>query len=193
MKAMDLFLVRYNILYDTWLKAIWEQVPEELMRQRPHPRVNSVVWNLWHMARVEDVGLNRFIADRPQVMDSGNWLEKMGIPYRHNGYDMTLDEVDEFSQQINLQALREYSLALKANTLEITASLELATLEETLTHDRVEQVVVGEGWANPRAQGMVENYTGWSKAQCLMNLGLTHSFHHIGEINVIISLMELED
>jgi len=193
MQAMDLFLVRYNILYDTWLKAIWEQVPEELMRQRPHPRVNSVVWNLWHMARVEDVGLNRFIADRPQVMDSGNWLEKMGIPYRHNGYDMTLDEVDEFSQQINLQALREYSLALKANTLEITASLELATLEETLTHDRVEQVVVGEGWANPRAQGMVENYTGWSKAQCLMNLGLTHSFHHIGEINVIISLMELED
>ncbi len=193
MQAMDLFLVRYNILYDTWLKAIWEQVPEELMRQRPHPRVNSVVWNLWHMARVEDVALNRFLADKPQVMDSGNWLEKMGIPYRHNGYDMTLDEVDEFSQQINLQALREYSLALKANTLEITASLELATLEETLTRDRVEQVVVGEGWANPRAQGMVENYTGWSKAQCLMNLGLTHSFHHIGEINVIISLMELED
>jgi len=142
---------------------------------------------------VEDVALNRFLADRPQVMDSGNWLEKMGIPYRHNGYDMTLDEVDEFSQQINLQALREYSLALKANTLEITASLELATLEETLTRDRVEQVVVDEGWANPRAQGMVENYTGWSKAQCLMNLGLTHSFHHIGEINVIISLMELED
>ena len=53
------------------------------------------------------------------------------------------------------------------------------------------KLLIGEGLAGPRAEGLVENYTGWSKAQCLMNHGLTHSYHHVGEMNVISSLMGL--
>jgi len=192
MHAIDLFLVRYNVLYDFWLKIIWEEVPSGLMRKRPHPRVNSLAWNLWHAARVEDSALNRFIADRPQVLDSGGWLDKMNIPLRHNGFAMTLDEVEEFSQQIDLEALHGYSQAVREGTLEIVATLKLPELEETLTRQRVELVLVTEGLAGPRAEGLVENYTGWSKAQCLMNHGLTHHYHHVGEMNVISSLLGLE-
>ncbi|HAY83670.1 MAG TPA: hypothetical protein DCY42_01745, partial [Chloroflexi bacterium] len=100
MNALDLFFVRYKVLYDFWLHVVWEDVPEDLIRQRPHPRVNSLAWNLWHVARVEDFALNRFIADQPQVLDRGDWQEQMGIPLRHNGFAMTLEEVDQLSQQI---------------------------------------------------------------------------------------------
>ena len=189
MDAMDLFLVRHNVLYDFWLEVVWKDVPEDLMRQRPDPRVNSLAWNMWHVARVEDAALNRFITDRTQVLDKGDWMEKTAYPQRHNGFAMTFDEVDELSQKINLKELRAYSYAVRTRTLEIAASLELPTLEETLTRQRVQQVVIDEGLAGPRAEGLVENYTDWSKAQCLMNLGLTHGYHHVGEMNVISSLL----
>lgn len=191
MNEFDLFLIRHNILYDFWLYVVWEDVPEDLMRQRPHPQVNSLAWNLWHLTRVEDSALTRFVGDQPQVLDAGGWLGKLGIPLRHNGFEMTLDEVDQLSQQIDLKALRGYSNAVRKTTLEIVAGLKLADLGETLSRERVELVLIGEGLAGPRAEGLVENYTGWSKAQCLMNHGLTHSYHHVGEMNVISSLMGL--
>ena len=192
MEWVELFLVRYRVLHDFWLHTIWEEVPEEMMRQRPHPRVNSLAWNLWHIARGEDSALNRFVTDQTQVLDDGAWMEKMALPLRHNGFGMTLDEVDQLSQQVELQALRGYSNAVRERTMEIVRGLDLATLSETLTREHVEFVLIQEGLAGPRAEGLVDNYTGWTKAQCLMNLGLTHSYHHVGEMNVLASLLGLD-
>jgi len=188
----ELFLVRYRVLYDFWLGSIWEEVPDELIRQRPHARVNSLAWNLWHVARVEDSALNRFVTDQTQVLDDGGWMEKMALPWRHNGFAMTLAEVDQLSQQIDLQGLRAYSNAVRERTMEIVPGLDLATLEDTLMREHVEFVLIQEGLAGPRAEGLVDNYTGWSKAQCLMNLGLTHAYHHVGEMNVLCSLLGLD-
>lgn len=187
----ELFLVRYRILYDFWLTVIWEEVPPEMLRQRPDPKVNSIIWNLWHMARVEDAALNRFIADRPQVLDDGGWMQKMAVPLRHNGFGMTLAEVDVLSRQIDLEALRGYMDAVQQRTLEIVETLKLENLGDTLSRARAEKIVIEEGLAGPRGAGLAENYTGWSKAQFLMNHGLTHAYHHIGEINVISSLLGL--
>ena len=64
MNGIDLFLLRYNVLYDFWLYVVWEDVAPELMRQRPHPRVNSLAWNMWHLTRVEDYAVNRFITNQ---------------------------------------------------------------------------------------------------------------------------------
>lgn len=192
MNPIELFFVRYTVLYDFWLEVIWEDVDEALIRQRPHPRVNSLAWNLWHVARVEDSAVSRFICDQPQELDAGDWMEKMNLPLRHNGFAMTLEEVDALSQQIDLPGLRGYLAAIRARTQEAAAGLDLSVLAETLTRERVTQVLVEEGLAGPRAEGLVENYTGWSKAQCLMNLCLTHSYHHVGEMNVISSLLGLD-
>jgi hypothetical protein len=74
MDFSQLFLQRYNVLYDFWLADVWKTVPENLMRQRPHPRVNSIAWILWHLTRVEDAGLNRFVVDRSQILDEGSWI-----------------------------------------------------------------------------------------------------------------------
>jgi hypothetical protein len=79
-ETAQLFLQRYDVLCDFWLAGIWEQAPADLMRRRPHPRVNSLVWSLWHLTRVEDAGLNRFVTDGVQVFEEGRWLEQGQVP-----------------------------------------------------------------------------------------------------------------
>ena len=108
-----LFLQRYDPLCNFYLAGFWAQVPPELMRMRPHPRINSIAWNLWHIARCEDAGLNRFVTDRSQVLDDGLWMDRMNIPWRHHGTEMTFAEVDELNQRIDLSALHDYSLAVQ--------------------------------------------------------------------------------
>lgn len=192
MDVAQLFFQRYDALYQFWLGGLWEKVPDELMRRRPHPRVNPIVWNLWHIARVEDAGLNRFVVDRPQVLDEGRWINHLNVPYRHHGTGMTSLEVDELSQRIDLQALHGYSDAVQARTRDIVTHINQESLGEVLQTERLRSILFDEGLAHPEAAGLLENYTGLTKGKCLMNFGLTHSYQHVGTIEVVARLLGLE-
>lgn len=192
MDAIQLFLQRHGVIHDFYIEGMWKFVPGELMRQRPHPKVNSIAWILWHMTRAEDAGLNRFIADRPQVLDDGGWMERMNVPLRHNGSGMSLDEVDELSQRIELGALRGYSEAVRDRTREVVKGLDLAVLDEVMQEDRLRQILFVEGLAHPNSASLLENYTGWSKGRCWMTFGLTHLYQHFGEIEVIATLLGVD-
>jgi hypothetical protein len=192
MVELKFFLQRHEVLYDFYIGGLWAVVPHELMRQRPDPRLNSLAWNLWHIARVEDAALNRFVADRAQVLDEGGWLARMNLPWRHHGNAMTFAEVDELNQCIDLAALQGYGQAVGARTHEIARQLDPTSLEELLSAERVRLVLIDEGLAHPQAEGLIANYTGMSKGRMLWNHGLTHSFEHVGEMDVIASLLGVE-
>jgi hypothetical protein len=185
-------LQRREVLHSYYLDYFWEKVPAERMRERPHPRVNSLAWNLWHVARVEDAKLNRYVVDRPQVLDEGGWLERMGVPLRHSGSGMTFPEVDELNMQIDLAALHDYSHAVAARTREIIAELDGTTLDEIIPAERIRQVLVDEGEARSDGLSLVEHYAGWKRGRYLLAYALTHSFEHVGEMGVIISLLGIE-
>ncbi len=189
MDVSQLFLQRYDALYNFWLADVWKSVPEDLMRQRPHPGVNSIAWNVWHLTRVEDAGLNRFVTDRPQVLDEDQWLQRMNIPWRHHGSGMTFAEVDELDQRIDVPALRAYSSAVQARTRDIVSQLDPGRLDAVMEVERLRLILFDEGLAHPQSAGLLENYLGWTKGKCLMNFGLTHPFQHVGEIGVIASLL----
>lgn len=192
MNLTELFIQRYNALYDFWLGGVWEMVPDDLMRQRPHPQVNSIAWILWHLTRVEDAGLNRFVVDGSQVLDDGSWMEKMNLPIRHNGGDMNFAEVDDLSQRINLQALQEYSKAVQLRTREIVSQLTYDSLDAVMEEGYLRVILFDEGLASPRSAGLLDNYLGWTKGKCLMNFGMTHPYQHVGEIGVIASLLGVD-
>lgn len=187
----QLFLQRHDVAHDFWIAELWRKVPDGLMRQRAHPHLNSLAWIVWHMLRAEDAGVNRFVVDRPQIFDEGEWLPKLNLPWRHIGSGMTLAEVDLLSQRIDLGALRGYSEAVRQRTREIVMQIEMDSLDATITSERARVIVIDEGVGYPNAEGLVENYTGWSKGRCLMNFGLTHLFEHIGEVSIIATLLDV--
>jgi hypothetical protein len=189
MDMTSLFLMRYDVLNNFYLAGIWDTVPHDLMRQRPHPRVNSIAWIMWHLVRVEDAGLNRFVMDGSQVLDESDWMQRMNVPWRHNGGEMTLAGVDDLSQRIDLQALRAYSLAVQVRTRDILAHIDQVDLDATLQEPHVRKVIVAEGLGYTDPEGFIKNYTGWSKGKCLMTYGLTHPFQHLGEMETIASLL----
>jgi hypothetical protein len=193
MDFSNLFLQRYNPLYEFWLEGFWQTIPHDLMRQRPHPRLNSIAWIFWHLTRVEDSGLNRFITGREQVFDSGGWLPRLNIPWRHHGSGMTSAEVDELGERIDLDALRAYSQAVRARTLEIVARLDPDSLETVMDTAHMRRILFDEGLAHPaEAEGLLANYTGWTKGKVLLNFGLTHPYQHVGEVEVIATLLGVE-
>jgi hypothetical protein len=144
------------------------------------------------MARVEDAGVNRFVADLAQVLDEGQWMQRMNLPWRHHGTDMTFADVDELNQRVDLPALRAYSGAVKDRTLEIVPQLGPDSLDATMQAGRLRLILYDEGLALSPDSGLLQNYLGWTKGKCLMHFGLTHSFQHVGEMGVIASLLGVQ-
>lgn len=192
MNLSQLFFQRYEPLCDFWLADLWTLVPDALMRQRPHPRVNSIAWILWHMYRVEDAGINRFIFDRPQVLDEGNWMDRMNIHYRHNGGDMSFAEVDDLSQRINIEGLHEYVLAVQGRTRETVGTLAMDDMDEVMQEDHLRKILVDEGLAHSNPEGYIQNYLNWNKGKVLFNFAITHPYQHLGEISTLATLLGVE-
>lgn len=192
MNITQLFIQRYAPLYDFWLAGTWETVSFDKMRVRPHPAVNSIAWNLWHLTRVEDAGINRFVTDGVQVLDEGDWLRRMNLPWRHNGCEMDFTEVDALNERIDLDALHGYAAAVEARTRAVAAQLDSLDLDATMSEERLRRILFTEELAHPRAAGLLQNYLGWSVGKCLMNFVMTHPYQHVGEIGVLASLLGIE-
>jgi len=125
--------------------AFFDTLDEAQWRTRPQPAVNSLAWLIWHMARVEDAGVNRLVANRPQILDAGNWGERMQVPLRHHGTGMTSQEVTDLSNRIDLPSLRAYHTAVRAGTLEVIETVLPGQLEQVNALSYLCQVLVDDG------------------------------------------------
>jgi len=116
-------------------------------------------------------------------------MERLNIPWRDNGGGMNFGEVDTLSQQIDLQALHDYSKAVRERTHDIVSEINKVDLDVTLTPERAKVIAIDKGLAHSGADELAKWYSGWSKGKCLMIFGLTHPFQHVGEMGVIASLL----
>ena len=188
MDAITFFLSRYNDLHGGLVDGLFSRLSEAQLRGRPHPGVNTVAWLLWHSARIEDVALNRFLADSSQALDKG-WLERLGVGRRDVGTGMSDAEVDELSRRIDLAALRGYWDAVTKRTLAVVETLRGTDLEAQVPGERVRSVVLSEDVVAPGAEWLTEFWAGGrTRAWVLAQMGLLHPFGHYYEARVASGL-----
>jgi hypothetical protein len=185
--AVGFFLTRYGEVHTGLVGGLFGGLSEAQLRARPHPGVNTVAWLLWHSARIEDVALNRFLTDRPQVLEE--WLGRLAVPRRDVGTGMSDAEVDELSARIDLHALRGYWDAVTARTLAAVETLRGSDLEALVAGGRVRSVVLSEGVVAPGAEWLTEFWAGGrSRAWVLAQTALLHPYGHYYEARVAAGL-----
>jgi hypothetical protein len=189
MDARQFFLLRHVRAHGPWTEERLGDLTEAQLRTRPHPAVNSVAWLLWHLARVEDLAINRFVADRSQVLDDEEWMPRLDVYRRDIGQAMTFGDVDDLGARVNLDSLRSYWDAVGRRTADVVGALTPTELDEIIDAARVHRVIFDEGAIQGRQQGEIEGiWAGMSRGYTLAYLGLTHTFYHFGEMDVIRGL-----
>ena len=188
MDAIDFFLTRYGEVHSGLVDGLFESLSEAQLRARPHPGVNTIAWLLWHSARIEDVALNRFLTDRPQVLDE--WINRLAVPRRDVGTGMTDAQVEDLSARIDLQALRGYLGAVTGRTLAVVETLRGSDLESPVPADRVRSVVLSERVVAPGAEWLTDFWaSGRSRAWTLAQTALLHPYGHYYEARVAAGLL----
>lgn len=180
MDAKQLFFERYNG-FQEYPEVLLSGMTEQQLRQSPHSAVNPVAWILWHMARCEDVAVNRLLVDRRQLLDDGAWPSRLALADRHFGTGMTKEEVKELCEMVDLSGLAAYRAAVTGRTVEVVRELPLAELTAKLGVEKLNQVFVSEGAGGKAAGSIVDAYAGQTKGWLLGHLVLTHHYYHMGQ------------
>lgn len=158
---------------------LWEGMSEEAFR-KSHKGDQSIAWKLWHATRIEDITMNILIAGEPQIVYVGDWFEKMGITVHDTGNAMNEEEIGALSKSIDMQALREYRLAVGRKTRSIIESLKPEDLKLNIESSRLQRVL-DEGAVVKEAMGVIEYWGSKTIAGLLLMPATRHNFVHLNE------------
>lgn len=187
MDARDLFLEQHAAVQSAAVggnkmsaaERTFGGLTDEQMRVRPREDLNSLAWLLWHIARAEDIMVNRVLHGRPQVFDDA-WAKRLGITRRDFGIGMTSPEVTELTKQIETGALREYRDAVGRRTRDLVSGFTAEDWEGQVSADSV-AAAAGEGAFGTRAEIMAKVFTGRPRRAVLAGIALFHPSGHMGE------------
>jgi len=168
------------------VERVFGGLSDEQLRLRPGPRLNSLVWLLWHMARTEDAAVNPVVAARDQVLDE-DWIRRMNVPWRTIGTGMTTDEVTEMSTRADVTAVRAYRSAVGRRTQEVLRALRPEAWDEIVEVPDIRRAAAA-GALRDWVEGANYPWLGWTRAEQLASSALRHNSAHIGEAVTIRSL-----
>ncbi len=188
-RAIDLFLGQHAMVHSAAMSqsGLWsfedeilEGISGRQMRTIPKNCEHSIAWLIWHMTRIEDVTMNLLLAGSPQVMAQGEWIEQLEINMLDTGNAMTTDSMAELNAKIDLEALREYRMAVGRQTREIVKLLKWEQLKEKVDPTRLRQIMA-EGAVVQAAYGLLDYWGGLTQAGLLLMPPTRHNFVHLNE------------
>jgi hypothetical protein len=178
MDAFGLFQLRYDAIHGGFVEDLFAGLTDAQIRQRPHG-LNSIVWLVWHATRVEDAAVSRFVADRPQVLEEGDWRHHLATERRDVGPGMTGPEVESLSARIDTTALRGYVRAVADRTRAVAGTLPPPAWEEMVPPERIRRVVADEGLLVDGGRWVEEFWAkGHSRGWYLLQTALLHPYGH---------------
>ncbi|MDN5203722.1 DinB family protein [Fulvivirgaceae bacterium BMA10] len=190
MDLISFFFSRYTELHERIIPMMLSNLTETEIRNMHDKTLNPIAWLVWHMARAEDVGINRMVIDGEQVFDEGDWETKLGVATRNAGTGMTGEEVDSLARSIDLNALEDYRAAVFQQTKNVLNTLSVQSLSEIPSFPYLQKVFCTEGVLPKHTWQLLELYRGKTKGWFLMHLGETHNFYHLGQISMIRKLLK---
>ena len=95
----------------------------------------TVAYSILHIIRIEDIVVNSLIRREKEVLYENNFDKKIGADIITTGNELVKQEIAEFSKKLNIEALYEYALSVKASTDEWLKSIHYEDIKKKFGDD----------------------------------------------------------
>jgi hypothetical protein len=188
-EAVELFLQQHAMVHATAVSncglrtfedEVWEGMSESAFRTIPAGREHSIAWIFWHLTRIEDMTMNALAGGGEQLFEAGGWYERLGAGARDTGNSMSPGEIAALSAAVDMDALREYRLAVGRRTRTLVPELTFEEINSPVQPERLRRLL-DEGAVLPEAAGLLEYWGGLTVAGLLLMPPTRHGLVHINE------------
>ncbi|GGH27215.1 DinB family protein [Paenibacillus segetis] len=190
--AIELFLNQHALLYASKIEnsqvmtledELLNNMTDETFRKYPvvSPDTrNSIVWQIWHISRIEDMTMNVLVGNQDQVFFSGDWVKKLNINCTHTGNEMTENEVAELSANIDINALLSYRLEVGRATRTIVKSLQPGQFKQKVESVRIEKLL-DQGAVKKEATWLLDYWGKKDTGGLILMPATRHNFLHLNK------------
>ncbi len=162
---------------------------ERHLRMVPTGEEHSIAWLLWHMTRCEDITMNLLVVRGKQGLVTGGHLGRMKIAWRDTGNTMTPDDIVNFSEAVDLDALRAYRVAVARQTNALIHQMDSRELNRKVRAEDMRRVW-DEGALLPGAESIGSYWGNRTIAGLLLMPATRHQLQHLMEALAIIRKLD---
>jgi hypothetical protein len=188
-KVIEQFVIQHAMVHsikvshmDVWSfeDELWQGLAESTFRVISPGDEHSIAWILFHIARIEDITMNLLIAGTRQLYLKDGWAKKLKSTIPHSANKMDDAGVAQLSAALDMQALREYRLAVGRRTREIVKKIRVDEFNQKVDPIRL-QKVLAEGAVIPEAMEVVNYWGSRTIAGLLLMPATRHNLLHLNE------------
>ncbi|MBN1412256.1 MAG: DinB family protein [Spirochaetales bacterium] len=125
----------------TIMDELWDNLTDEQFRYMPPKKDVSIAWNIYHITRIEDLVTNILITSSTQVFNQGQWMKKMGINITDTGNAMNRKEIEDFTCNINMEALYNYRMETGKKTQKVLSRLKPVDMRMRMEPSRIKRIM----------------------------------------------------
>ena len=191
-QAINLFMRQHSVLHSAKVSPVaWsyeddllDDLSEEKWRRILPNGEHSIVWNIWHITRIEDAVMNLLVAGKPQLFNEENWQQRLNAPLVNSGNEIAMADIVQLSELVDIEALREYRTAVGKNTQATVSTLTYADFKQKTDPHRLQQIMA-EGVLVPEAKGILDYWSRRTIAGLLLMPPTRHNLVHLNEIDAL--------
>ncbi|MFV0395273.1 MAG: DinB family protein [Coprobacillaceae bacterium] len=170
----------YQSKEDTFLDQLYQITDNNNWAIMPGEKDVTVVWNLWHITRIEDLTLNLLIKPDTQVLNE-NWLQKLNTSVTDTGNAMSDEEIMKLSKEINFSTLQQYRKAVGEKTRQVLSSLTYQDIFRKVNTEDIQKIIDQGGLTSHPDSIWLADFWGRKDIAGLLLMPITR--HQIGHIN----------
>lgn len=167
---------------ETFEEDIWCGFNETALKKGLNKKGRTAAYGLWHSARIEDITINLLVAEREQVIDTGNWIKKIKSTVYSTGNELDVEEILLFSEKVDLEALKQYRNAVGIRTCEIVSEFSYKDTKRKASKAGLEKAVEKGAVANSdKSLWLIDFWGKKTVAGILLMPATRHNLVHINE------------
>jgi hypothetical protein len=188
-RTVELFLCQHAMVHCAEISQsglwsfedeVWQDLTDEAARRIPRGCDHSIVWMFWHITRIEDMTMNRLIANSAQLFHRDGWLVKLQAAASDTGNAMDAAAIAQLSAEIDITELRAYRTAVGRRTREIIRLVQPGELKQKVDPAHIQQIRE-EGGVVEAAQGLLDYWGSKTKGGLLLMPPTRHILVHLNE------------
>lgn len=124
----------------TFEDLLWENLSEPILRTAVNEKGRTILYGLWHSARIEDMTMNILVNKKEQVYFLNRYRKKINAGIDHTGNSLSNNEIIKMSSQIDIEYLSKYRVEVGRSSQKIINLLNFKDLKRKVNNEDIEQL-----------------------------------------------------
>jgi len=169
----------YNITKETYYYKLWENLKEDTCKIISK-KETSILWNIWHITRIEDLISNILIGNKETIFNK-EIQEKLNIKIKDTGNAMKYSDIEILNKNICIKELNEYRIKVGKSTKKIIENIIFNDIKRKAEKEQLEKIKKNGGVINDPKSTCLLDF--WSRKNVLGLIMMPITRHQIVHLN----------